>query len=170
MHPHQVISLEDLPGPTSFALADHDDHVHIGYRPAGANPFEAAVSPLLKPEQWQRLIQRLGEIKNPDVPIKPSKYSEPDSQRERSVLFGESRRGRGTAGESRPWRSYSDSPSSTSPARCRSATAATWRAARRRERAGGRDARRAAGRRRGAGAGRGRPRPAPTPPACRWRG
>ena len=75
--------------PTSFALADHDDHVHIGYRPAGANPFEAAVSPLLKPEQWQRLIQRLGEIENPDVPIKPSKYSEPDSKRERSLLFGD---------------------------------------------------------------------------------
>jgi murein DD-endopeptidase MepM/ murein hydrolase activator NlpD len=34
MHPHQVISLEDLPGPTSFALPDHYDHVHIGYLPA----------------------------------------------------------------------------------------------------------------------------------------
>ena len=28
MHPHQVISLEDLPGETSFALPDHYDHVH----------------------------------------------------------------------------------------------------------------------------------------------
>ena len=34
MHPHQVISLEDLPGETSFALPDHYDHVHIGYYPA----------------------------------------------------------------------------------------------------------------------------------------
>jgi murein DD-endopeptidase MepM/ murein hydrolase activator NlpD len=34
MHPHQVISLEDLPGETSFALPDHYDHVHIGYQPA----------------------------------------------------------------------------------------------------------------------------------------
>ena len=33
MHPHQVISLEDLPGETSFALADHYDHVHVGYHP-----------------------------------------------------------------------------------------------------------------------------------------
>jgi len=88
MHPHQVISLENLPGPASFALSDHADHVHIGYRPAGSNPFEAQVSPLLKPEQWQRLVQRLGQIENPDVPIKPSKYSEPDSKRERSLLFG----------------------------------------------------------------------------------
>ena len=33
MQPHQVISLEDLPGETSFAMADHYDHVHIGYSP-----------------------------------------------------------------------------------------------------------------------------------------
>jgi len=33
MHPHQVISLEDLPGETSFALPDHYNHVHIGYYP-----------------------------------------------------------------------------------------------------------------------------------------
>jgi murein DD-endopeptidase MepM/ murein hydrolase activator NlpD len=33
MQPHQVISLEDLPGETSFALPDHYDHVHIGYSP-----------------------------------------------------------------------------------------------------------------------------------------
>ncbi len=43
MHPHQVISLENLPGPTSFALPDHYDHVHIGYYPAYGssyvNPF-----------------------------------------------------------------------------------------------------------------------------------
>jgi hypothetical protein len=31
MHPHQVISLENLPGETSFAMADHYDHVHVGY-------------------------------------------------------------------------------------------------------------------------------------------
>ena len=90
MHPHQVISLENLPGPKPASPSpDHNDHVHIGYYAAGANPFETPVSPLLKPDQWQRLIQRLGEIENPDVPIKPSKYSEPDSKRERSLLFGD---------------------------------------------------------------------------------
>ncbi|HVO54491.1 MAG TPA: lytic murein transglycosylase [Solirubrobacterales bacterium] len=88
MHPHQVISLEDLPGETSFALPDHYDHVHIGYHPAGSSPFEGQFSPLLKPDQWQRLIDRLGQIENPDVPIKPSKYSEPDSKQERSAIFG----------------------------------------------------------------------------------
>jgi len=44
MQPHQVISLEDLPGETSFALPDHYDHVHIGYYPG----FELEyVSPFL---------------------------------------------------------------------------------------------------------------------------
>jgi hypothetical protein len=76
MHPHQVISLEDLPGETSFALPDHYDHVHIGYHPlegAGGAQFSA----LLKPDQWQRLINRLGEIENPEVRLGPSKYSLP---------------------------------------------------------------------------------------------
>jgi hypothetical protein len=65
MQPHQVISLEDLPGETSFALPDHYDHVHVGYHPiASGNPSELQFSTLLKPDQWQRLIDRLGQIEN----------------------------------------------------------------------------------------------------------
>jgi transglycosylase-like protein with SLT domain/peptidase M23-like protein len=78
MHPHQVISLEDLPGETSFALPDHYDHVHIGYRPL-TGPFDQQFNALLKPEQWQRLTHRLGEIKNPRVSPTPSPYALPDS-------------------------------------------------------------------------------------------
>ena len=86
MHPHQVISLEDLPGETSFALPDHYDHVHVGYHPvASGNPLENQVSPLLKPDQWQRLIERLGKIENPQVPIKPSPFSLPDSKQEKAA-------------------------------------------------------------------------------------
>jgi hypothetical protein len=81
MQPHQVISLEDLPGAASFAQADHADHVHIGYHPlASGNPADLQFSTLLKPDQWQRLIDRLGQIENPEVPIAPSKYSLPDEQ------------------------------------------------------------------------------------------
>jgi hypothetical protein len=80
MHPHQVISLEDLPGDTSFPLPDHYDHVHVGYQSLSDNPLEAQFSALLKPDQWQRLIQRLGQIENPDVPIKPSRFSLPDKK------------------------------------------------------------------------------------------
>lgn len=80
MHPHQVISLEDLPGETSFAEASHYDHVHIGYRPIGEQAAAESqfAEAMLKPNQWEHLIQRLGQIENPKVPIKPSKYSLPD--------------------------------------------------------------------------------------------
>jgi hypothetical protein len=77
MHPHQVISLEDLPGETSFALPDHYDHVHVGYHPL-SGPFDQQFEALLKPDQWQRLTDQLGQIENPDVPTAPSKYALPD--------------------------------------------------------------------------------------------
>jgi murein DD-endopeptidase MepM/ murein hydrolase activator NlpD len=48
MHPHQVISLEDLPGETSFALPDHYDHVHVGYAPG---PETEYVSPFVSATQ-----------------------------------------------------------------------------------------------------------------------
>ncbi len=82
MQPHQVISLEDLPGETSFALPDHFDHVHVGYYAlAGGSPLGGQFPAMLKPEQWQRLIRRLGEIENPNVPVGPSRYSVPDREK-----------------------------------------------------------------------------------------
>jgi hypothetical protein len=77
MHPHQVISLEDLPGPTSFALPDHYDHVHVGFRPE-AGPFGQQAEALLKPKQWLRLTNRLGKIENPEVRTSPSPFAVPD--------------------------------------------------------------------------------------------
>jgi Transglycosylase SLT domain/Peptidase family M23 len=77
MHPHQVISLEDLPGETSFALPDHYDHVHIGYRPLGG-AFGEQFNALLGPKQWMRLTKRLGGIQNPKVRTAPSRFALPD--------------------------------------------------------------------------------------------
>jgi hypothetical protein len=77
MHPHQVISLLDFPGPTSFPMADHYDHVHVGYHPL-VGDAQAKFAALLKPDQWERLINRLGEIENPSVPVNPSEFSIPD--------------------------------------------------------------------------------------------
>jgi murein DD-endopeptidase MepM/ murein hydrolase activator NlpD len=89
MQPHQVISLEDFPGEVSFAEASHYDHVHIGYRPVEAgNPLEAQFQALLKPDQWEHLINRLGKIENPKVPIAPSKYSLPDHPKNGKGLEG----------------------------------------------------------------------------------
>ena len=90
MHPHQVISLEDLPGEASFAMSDHADHVHVGYHPVEGNPLEQQVSALLKPEQWQRLIERIGEIDNPEVKNGPSKYVVPDEDAAAAAGHGQS--------------------------------------------------------------------------------
>ncbi len=75
MVPDELISLQELGGP-SFAMGDHDDHVHIGYSPVGG-PGKARFVQLLKPKQWLRLTDRLERIDNPDVPTEPSKFSLP---------------------------------------------------------------------------------------------
>jgi murein DD-endopeptidase MepM/ murein hydrolase activator NlpD len=79
MHPHQVISLEDLPGATSFAMSDHYDHVHVGYHPL-SGPFDQQFNSLLKPGQWARLTNQLEQIENPEVPTEPSRASLPDKK------------------------------------------------------------------------------------------
>jgi soluble lytic murein transglycosylase-like protein len=78
MKPHQIISLMTFDGAdNTMALADHDDHIHVGWRPLfAANPrlgqqLEAA----LQPQQWLDLIGRLGNIHNPTVLTTPSKYA-----------------------------------------------------------------------------------------------
>jgi hypothetical protein len=80
MEPHQIISLMNLGGP-SFAMPDHWDHIHVGYYPrgTGASPRQQSkqFASLLKAKQWQKLIGRLSEIKNPRVPTSPSRYSLP---------------------------------------------------------------------------------------------
>jgi len=55
----QFISLLDLGGP-SFALADHDDHIHVGFRPV---PFPAGTatgrSAVPSPAAWRALLTRV---------------------------------------------------------------------------------------------------------------
>jgi hypothetical protein len=77
MEPSQVISLMEMGGPT-FAMGDHADHIHVGYTPI-ADPTEQDQQfvRLLKPEQWERLIGRIAEIENPEIPNGPAKYSLP---------------------------------------------------------------------------------------------
>jgi hypothetical protein len=71
MRPAQIISLMDL-GPPTFILPDHYNHIHVGYTFTTAGSSIKQLGQILKPEQWQRLIQRLGQIQNPKVPAKPS--------------------------------------------------------------------------------------------------
>ena len=78
MQPHQIISLLSLGGNT-LAMADHNDHIHVGFHPMfGANKkLGKQTLAVLEPGQWSDLISRLGEIENPVVPTKPSKYALP---------------------------------------------------------------------------------------------
>jgi Transglycosylase SLT domain len=70
MRPAQIISLMDL-GPPTFILPDHYNHIHVGYTFSTTGNLQQ-LGEMLKPDQWQRLIQRLGQIPNPKVPSKPS--------------------------------------------------------------------------------------------------
>jgi murein DD-endopeptidase MepM/ murein hydrolase activator NlpD len=83
MRPHQIISLMDFGADNTFAMGDHDDHVHVGYAPAvgvGAGDVSQQFERILKPGQWERLIDRIGEIDNPSVPTSPSRYAIPTEQ------------------------------------------------------------------------------------------
>ena len=80
MKPHQIISLMTFEGAdNTLALPDHYDHIHVGFRPQyGANAQAAKqVAAVLEPKQWIKLIGRLGEIDNPNVRVRPSKYALP---------------------------------------------------------------------------------------------
>ena len=80
MKPDQIISLMEFEGTdNTFAMGDHHDHIHVGFRPLYATNSKMAkqVNAILKPKQWIKLIDRLGEIDNPTVRRKPSKYATP---------------------------------------------------------------------------------------------
>ena len=85
MQPHQIISLLEMGGST-FAMADHNDHIHVGFQPMfGANKkLGKQTLAVLEPGQWSDLISRLGEIENPVVPTKPSKYALPAKKTKRA--------------------------------------------------------------------------------------
>ena len=78
MKPHQIISLMTFKdADNTLAMADHADHIHVGWRPLYGENKQAAkqINAILKPNQWIKLIGRLSEIDNPTVPTAPSKYS-----------------------------------------------------------------------------------------------
>jgi Transglycosylase SLT domain/Peptidase family M23 len=84
MAPAQIISLLELGGAT-FAMADHNDHIHVGFQPMfGANKkLGKQALAVLEPGQWSDLISRLRDIDNPVVPTKPSKYALPVEKKEK---------------------------------------------------------------------------------------
>ncbi len=85
MAPAQIISLFEIGGAT-LSMADHADHIHVGFQPMfGANKkLGKQALAVLEPGQWSDLIARLREIENPVVPTKPSKYSLPAKKKRAS--------------------------------------------------------------------------------------
>jgi len=78
MKPHQIISLMTFEGTdNTYAMGDHGDHIHVGFRPFyGANSKAARrMAAVLKPDQWIKLIDRISEIDNPEVREQPSEFS-----------------------------------------------------------------------------------------------
>ena len=78
MKPHQIISLmtpADFGGADNIlSLPDHYNHIHVGFHPMyNSSDGQGA----LKAGQWIKLIDRLNNINNPTVPVKPSKDAIP---------------------------------------------------------------------------------------------
>ncbi len=78
MEPSQIISLMTYEGTeNTLAMADHADHIHVGFQPRGEDGQSRLTNATLKPGQWMKLIQRLSQIDNPTVRKSPSKYALP---------------------------------------------------------------------------------------------
>ncbi|WP_205697305.1 lytic murein transglycosylase [Conexibacter sp. SYSU D00693] len=77
MKPAQIISLMTFEGAdNTMSLPDHADHIHVGWRPQlGQTVDGRKLDAVLKPSQWIKLIDRLGDIDNPTVRTSPSKYA-----------------------------------------------------------------------------------------------
>jgi hypothetical protein len=78
MKPHQIISLMTFKdADNTLAMADHADHIHVGWHPLYGQDSRASrqIDAILKPQQWIKLIDRLGQIDNPVVREQPSRFS-----------------------------------------------------------------------------------------------
>jgi hypothetical protein len=78
MKPSQIISLMTFDGAdNTIAMGDHHDHIHVGWQPLYGHNKRIArqIDAVLRPDQWIDLIDRLGDIDNPDVREQPSRFS-----------------------------------------------------------------------------------------------
>jgi hypothetical protein len=92
MKPHQIISLMTFKNAdNTLALPDHYDHIHVGWHPLyGENrTVSKQIDAILKPQQWIKLIDRLGSIDNPVVRAQPSRFSVKVTRRASPAHAGE---------------------------------------------------------------------------------
>ena len=92
MKPDQIITLMKFEGAdNTFAMGDHADHIHVGWKPLYGTNSKAAkqVNAVLKPKQWIKLLDRLEEIDNPTVRLQPSKHALKVTERASEAHRGE---------------------------------------------------------------------------------
>jgi murein DD-endopeptidase MepM/ murein hydrolase activator NlpD len=78
MKPTEIISLMSYRGETNtLALPDHANRIQVTFTPDfGDNKaLSGKVRSILRPKQWVQLIQRIGEIPEPSVPVTRSPYA-----------------------------------------------------------------------------------------------
>jgi hypothetical protein len=78
LKPNQIVSLMSYKGQSNtLALPDHANRLQITYTPlfGSDKKLSAQITSALKPGQWIDLINRLGQIPEPAVPIAPSTYA-----------------------------------------------------------------------------------------------
>jgi hypothetical protein len=85
----QIISLMEMGGPT-FAMGDHDDHIHCGFTPE-YNPGEMdeEFAAVLDSDQWSLLLDQIAQIDNPRIQKGPSDYAIPTKKRASEAHLGE---------------------------------------------------------------------------------
>jgi hypothetical protein len=80
--PHQIITLMAYAGTdNTFALADHADHIHVGFRPSAATGGASTPAAALAPGQWQRLMAHLANVPNPSITRTLSRFALPATDR-----------------------------------------------------------------------------------------
>ena len=78
MKPDQIISLMSYKGQSNtLALPDHANRLQVTFTPLfGANKkLSHEIKSILRPGQWIQLINRIGQIPEPIVPVAPSHYA-----------------------------------------------------------------------------------------------
>jgi hypothetical protein len=92
MKPHQIISLMTYPGTdNTLSMPDHANHIHVGFHPMFGDNSKLArqVSSILRPAQWTRLVNRLGQLSEPTVRATPSRYATPVVKRQGAAQLGD---------------------------------------------------------------------------------
>jgi Transglycosylase SLT domain len=85
----QIISLMEMGGPT-FAMSDHDDHIHCGFTPEyNEAKTEQQFAAVLDSDQWSLLLDQIAQIDNPKVQKGPSDYAIPTKKRASDAHLGE---------------------------------------------------------------------------------